>query len=80
MVGLSVNKTFRTLGVPPNVTSTLCKNLSTVSARASYAIYLAYDSKIWGHGQDLIVLQHEPLSIKLPPLLIKLPRVSSGGS
>ena len=68
MVGLSVHKTLRNLGVPPNVTITLCKNFSTVAARASYAIYLAYDSKIWGHGQDLIVLPHELLSIKLPPL------------
>ena len=32
MVGLSVNKTLRNLGVPPNATNTLCKNLSTVAA------------------------------------------------
>ncbi len=32
----------------------LCKSLSEIVARCSYAIYLAHSSPVWMHNQDLV--------------------------
>ena len=56
--GLIGNGTFRAftkLGFPPQTTTTLCKTLSAVVARCSYAICLAQDSETWSHNGDLVV-------------------------
>jgi hypothetical protein len=34
---------------------TLCKSLSEIVARCSYAIYLAHSSTVWTHNSDLVV-------------------------
>ena len=55
--GLIANGTFRSfvkLGFPPREATTLCRLLSTVVARCSYAIYLAHNSQVWSHNSDLI--------------------------
>ena len=51
--GLIANGTFRSfvkLGFPPREATTLCRLLSTVVARCSYAIYLAHN-----HNSDLVI-------------------------
>ena len=67
MVGLSVHKTLRKLGFSSQATKALCNSLSTVVARASCAIYLAYDSVVWGHNNDLIVLSDHVSSTSSKP-------------
>ena len=56
--GLIANGTFRSfvkLGFPSREATTLCRLLSTVVARCSYAIYLAHNSQLWSHNSDLVV-------------------------
>ena len=56
--GLIASSTFRAftkLGFPPQSATTLCRTLSVVVARCSYAICLAQDSKAWSHNTDLVV-------------------------
>jgi hypothetical protein len=57
LVGLSTHKAFVQLGLPSSQAGKLCKKLSVVVARCSYAIYLAHNNLSWSHGKDLIVLQ-----------------------
>jgi hypothetical protein len=56
--GLIGNNTFRAfekLGFASQTATTLCKTLSAVVARCSYAICLAQDSQTWSHNEDLVV-------------------------
>ena len=43
-IGVSLNKNLRALGIPQKAISQLGKNLATIAARCSYAIYLAANS------------------------------------
>jgi len=57
--GLIGNRCFRAfvkLGLSSSVSSSLCKTLSIVVARCSYAIYLAHSSLTWSHNTDLVIL------------------------
>ena len=63
--GLMGNRTFRAfikLGFPPQTATSLCKTLSIIVARCSYAICLAQDSKEWSHNMDLILAETNPPS------------------
>ena len=64
--GLVAGSTFRAfvkIGFPSREANVLCKTLSSVVARCSYAIYLAHNSQEWSHNSDLVLaLALEPLS------------------
>ena len=55
LVGLSTHKTFVRLGFTSRQAKALCKKLSTVVARCSYAIYQAHCNLAWSHSSDLII-------------------------
>ena len=55
LVGLSTHKTFVRLGFTSRQAKELCRKLSSVVARCSYAIYLAHANLAWSHGSDLVV-------------------------
>jgi len=67
--GLIGNRTFRAfvkLGLPPQTATMLCKTLSIIVARCSYAICLAQDSREWSHNKDLILAEPNPQPLKQP--------------
>ena len=55
LIGLSKHKIFVRLGFSSVQARTLCKRLSSVVARCSYAIHQAHTNLSWSHGNDLIV-------------------------
>ncbi len=57
LVGLSTHKTFVRLGFTSSQANALCKKLSLVVVRCSYAIYQAHNNLSWSHGSDLIVVE-----------------------
>jgi hypothetical protein len=57
LVGLSTHKTFVRLGFTSSQAKALCKKLSSVVARCSYAVYQAHNNLAWSHGTDLIVAE-----------------------
>ena len=57
LVGLSTHKTFVRLGFTSSQAKALCKKLSSVVVRCSYAIYQAHNNLSWSHGSDLIVVE-----------------------
>ena len=77
--GLIGNGTFRAftkLGLPPQTTTSLCKTLSVVVARCSYAICLAQDSTAWSHNKDLVSAD----SFSLPDTSATQPPTETKGS
>ncbi len=55
--GLIGSRTFRyfvTLGLTTPEARRLCKSLSEIVARCSYAIYLAHSTVVWPHNKDLV--------------------------
>jgi len=56
-VARSVPRCFKRLGLKPSSVSKLCKQLSTVSARCSYAIYLARENLEWNRTRTLLSLE-----------------------
>ena len=61
LVGSSTHRAFVTLGLSSRQANALCKRLSVVVARCSYAIYLAHNSKEWPHNNNLIELTDSPI-------------------
>lgn len=57
-------RTFTTLGFTGAQAKTLCKSLSTVAARCSYAIYLAHNDLAWRRSE---LITGAPIVIKDPP-------------
>ena len=57
LVGLSTHKTFVRLGLTSPQAKVLCKRLSSVVVRCSYAIYQAHNNLYWSHNHDLIVAE-----------------------
>jgi len=56
--GLIANGTFRcfvAIGLSAREATALCRELSVVVARCSYAIYLAHKSEVWSHNSDLVI-------------------------
>jgi len=60
LVGSRTYRSFINLGFSPSGSRSLCKRLSTVVARCSYAIYLAHKDVVWHHKSDLICLDDVP--------------------
>jgi hypothetical protein len=75
LVSLSTHKTFVRLGFTSSQAKALCKKLSSVVVRCSYAVYQAHNNLSWSHGSDLIVVEgardRAQASVKLedPPLV-----------
>ena len=69
LVGSSTHRAFVTLGLSSRQANALCKRLSVVVARCSYAIYLAHNSAAWPHNDNLIEL--EPCPILAPKVVAK---------
>jgi hypothetical protein len=61
LVGLSSHKTFVRLGFTSSQARALCKRLSSVAVRCSYAIYQAHNNLAWSHGSDLIIAEGSPV-------------------
>ena len=57
LIGNRTCRAFVSLGLPPQTATTLCKTLSVVVARCSYAICLAQNNKEWSHNIDLILAE-----------------------
>jgi hypothetical protein len=55
-VGRTVPRCFKKLGLCSSSISLLCKNLGEISARCSYAIYLASESLAWDKARVLLAL------------------------
>ena len=55
LVGSRTFRAFHTLGFSCRQAKSLCKSLSEIVARCSYAIYLAHSSTMWPHSNDLVV-------------------------
>ena len=62
LLGISSRKLFIDLGFTSTQARKLCKKLSLVVARCSYAIYQAHNNLAWSHNNDLIVVDGLPLS------------------
>jgi len=57
LVALSTQRVLKKIGFSSSQATRLCKTLSCVVARCSYAVYLAHKNLAWSHGDDLVVLE-----------------------
>ena len=57
LIGSRTFRSFLTLGLTSAKTRRLCKSLSEVVARCSYAIYLAHSTAVWPHNKDFVLGQ-----------------------
>jgi len=64
LVASRSHRTFTTLGFTRAQAKKLCKSLSTVAARCSYAIYLAHNDLAWRRSELIVDV---PIEIKDPP-------------
>ena len=55
LVGSRTFRNFVTLGFSVRSANQLCKSLSDIVSRCSYAIYLAHSTTVWSHNNDLVV-------------------------
>ena len=70
LVGGSTFRSFVKIGFPASEANMLCKTLSVIVARCSYAIYLAHNNQAWSHNTDLVLaVSSLPPSPSLPPHL-----------
>ena len=67
LVGSGTFRAFRTLGLSSLQANGLCKRLSEVVARCSYAVYLGHASAAWPHNSDLVVSNKDVSAPKAPP-------------
>ncbi len=50
----------------------LCKSLSEIVARCSYAIYLAHSTVVWPHNKDLVIGRSvDDAKVKAPEICLK---------
>ena len=54
LVGSRTFRSFVTLGFSVQSANQLCKSLSDIVSRCSYAIYLAHSTAVWPHNSDLV--------------------------
>ena len=75
-VGLRFNKFFRELGFSNREATGACKEISSVTARCSYGIYLMRKTATWNASRELVVPNHflQPAPNTTPtPLLAQQP-------
>lgn len=53
-VAIATRQVFAKLGIPRHLISSLCNKLGSISARCSYAIFLAAQSKTWDRERALL--------------------------
>jgi hypothetical protein len=58
LVGSRTFRNFVTLGFSVQSANQLCKSLSDIVSRCSYAIYLAHSTVVWSHNNDLVVCRN----------------------
>jgi hypothetical protein len=74
--GLVCSKTFHAftkLGFSSPSARSLCKSLSEIVARCSYAIYLGHSSPAWPHNNDLVRGKNSEAEKKSEPLTVMKP-------
>jgi len=67
LVGSSTYRAFRLLGFSAAQTKSLVKALSEIVVRCSYAIYLAHNSPVWPHNDDLVCSRSRAVIATNPP-------------
>jgi len=55
LVGHTVHSIFKKIGLTSHAANALCKSLSWVVAKCSYAIYLAHKNPAWSHNCSLLL-------------------------
>ena len=78
--GLVGSRTFRslvTIGFTHREANCLCKSLSEIVARCSYAIYLAHSSVVWPHNKDLVVGKSTEPETKVAEVCLKPEKAKS---
>ena len=55
LIGSRTFRSFVSLGLSSPEARRLCKSLSEIVARCSYAIYLAHSTVVWPHNKDLVI-------------------------
>ena len=78
LVGGSTFRAFVKLGFLASEANALCKILSTIVARCSYAVYLAHNSQTWTHNTDLVLYSRD--SPSSPPLPLNTPESTTAQS
>jgi len=74
--GLVCSKTFHAfvkLGFSNPGAKSLCRSLSEIVARCSYAIYLGHSSPAWPHNNDLVRGKNSETETKSEPLMVLKP-------
>src|SRR6185312_4295805 len=67
LVASSTYRAFRVLGLTASQVRPLVKGLSDVVVRCSYAIYLAHNSPVWTHNEDLVSAHSSPeITVAVP--------------
>jgi hypothetical protein len=57
LVALSTSTILKKIGFKASEAKALCRRLSLVVARCSYAVYLAHNNLAWSHGKDLLLAE-----------------------
>ena len=73
LVGSRTFRAFLTLGCTSPEAKRLCKSLSEIVARCSYAIYLAHSTVVWPHNKDLVLGRNvdDDVEPKAPEICLK---------
>ena len=73
LVGSRTFHSFVTLGLTSPEARRLCKSLSEIVARCSYAIYLAHSTVVWPHNNDLVISKRvdDDAKVKAPEISLK---------
>ena len=69
---------FMRLGFSGPSARSLCKSLSEIVARCSYAIYLGHSSPAWPHNNDLVRGKNSEPEKKPEPLTVMKPDLECG--
>ena len=64
LVGSKTFHAFHKIGFSSRQAKNLCKSLTEIVARCSYAIYLAHASNAWPHNNDLVLGKNSPPVMK----------------
>ena len=71
LIGSRTFRSFLTLGLTSAEARRLCKSLSEIVARCSYAIYLAHSTVVWPHNKDLVLGKNvDDVQTKVPEICL----------
>ena len=66
LIGNGTRRSFVKLGFTSQAAIALCKTLSEVVARCSYAVYLAHTHQSWSHNIDFVIASNTTPSLPYP--------------